>query len=62
MLGGTGDESGYSIQQTTDGGYILTGITGSDNNGDVGTNHGGYDVWVVKLNPLGTIQWQQVLE
>jgi len=61
VFGGNGDDSGFSIQQTTNGEYIFTGITDSDNNGDVGANHGGYDVWVVKINPIGTIQWQTVL-
>ena len=61
VFGGTGDDSGFSIQQASDGGYILTGITDSDNSGDVGRNHGGYDVWVVKLNSDGNIQWQEVL-
>jgi hypothetical protein len=61
VLGGDGIESGRSIQQTAGGEYILTGITDSDNTGDVGPNHGGFDIWVVKLNPAGTILWQQVL-
>ncbi|MGB9176806.1 MAG: hypothetical protein WCB46_08740, partial [Methanoregula sp.] len=55
MLGGRGFETGRSIEQTTDGGYILTGTTDSDNTGDVGPNHGGSDIWVVKLNPAGGI-------
>jgi hypothetical protein len=33
-LGGTSDDWAYSIQPTTDGGYILAGSTGSYN-GDV---------------------------
>jgi len=57
-FGGTDQESFRSIQQTTDGGYIAAGITYS-NNGDATGNHGGGDMWVVKLNSLGTIQWQK---
>jgi hypothetical protein len=60
-LGGSGYEEGNSIQQTTDGGYIMSGFTQS-NNGDVSGHNGGYlDVWVVKLNSLGVIQWQKCL-
>jgi hypothetical protein len=59
-LGGTSDEFAWSIQQTTDGGYIFIGITRS-NDGDVSGNHGGGDVWVVKLDSLGNIQWQKCL-
>jgi len=61
VLGGSDREESFSIRVTMDGGYILTGITDSDNTGDVGPNHGGSDIWVVKLNPSGGIQWQQVL-
>ena len=59
-LGGSDYDDGYSIQQTTDGGYILFGFTVS-NDGDVSGNHGGTDVWVVKLTSLGVIQWQKCL-
>ena len=66
-LGGTDYERVESIQQTTDGGYIFVGYTDS-NNGDVSGNHpdtysGGnsWDVWVVKLDSLGNIQWQKSL-
>ena len=47
-LGGSDDDGAFSVQQTSDGGYIVAGLTGS-NNGDVSGNHGGGDVWVVKL-------------
>ena len=53
-LGGSLDDTGMSIQQTTDEGYILTGYTLS-NDGDVTGNHGLNDVWVVKLTSLGII-------
>jgi hypothetical protein len=61
VLGGSGYETGESIRQTSDGGYILTGATSSNNNGDVGPNNGGYDAWVVKLDSAGSIQWQKAL-
>lgn len=49
-LGGAEDDKAYSIQQTTDGGYIIAGYSES-NNGDVTGNHGGADFWIVKLDP-----------
>ena len=62
LLGGSSAENGYSIQQTSDGGYILLGSSGSSQRGDVtGTTHGGFDFWVVKLNSSGVIQWQKLL-
>lgn len=58
-MGGTGAESAFSIQQTTDGGYIVAGSAQS-NNGDVSGLHGGNaDWWVVKLNSAGSISWQK---
>ncbi len=66
-LGGTETDLAYSINQTTDGGYIITGASNS-NDGDVTGHHGiqmpkatFFDYWVVKLNSTGTIQWQKSL-
>ena len=59
-LGGSEGDGAYSIQQTTDGGYIVAGITNSIN-GDITGNHGGGDYWVVKLDSIGTITWQKSL-
>jgi hypothetical protein len=62
LLGGTGSELPTDIQQTADGGYIVVGSSTSNNNGDVtSTNHGGTDVWIVKLNSSGNIQWNRLL-
>jgi len=59
-LGGGGDDQANSVQQTADGGYIVAGLSRS-NNGDVTGNHGGADYWIVKLNNAGNIQWQKSL-
>ncbi|MBW6482295.1 MAG: T9SS type A sorting domain-containing protein [Vicingaceae bacterium] len=59
-LGGSGDDFGHSIQQTIDGGYIVAGNSNSTD-GDATGNHGGWDYWIVKLDNIGTIEWQQSL-
>ncbi len=51
-FGGNGNDEAYSIQQTTDGGYIVAGDTSSFGNG-------GYDVYILKLNSNGTLIWQK---
>ncbi|MCK9447722.1 MAG: T9SS type A sorting domain-containing protein [Bacteroidales bacterium] len=59
-LGGSHRDYAFSIQQTTDGGYIVAGYSYS-NNGDVNGNHGSFDYWIVKLDDIGNIQWQKCL-
>lgn len=59
-LGGTGTDIAYSVQQTTDGGYIIGGSSNSGN-GDVSGNHGNYDFWITKIDSNGTLQWQKSL-
>jgi len=48
--GGTGAEKGYSIQQTSDGGYIVTGFTDS-------YTYGSRDFAIYKLNSNGNKVW-----
>ncbi len=57
-LGGSGTDAARSVRQTDDGGYIVAGYTVSVN-GDVSENNGGRDIWVVKLNSTGTIEWDK---
>ncbi len=58
-LGGTMEDKAYSIIQTADGNYAITGLTNSSD-GDVSYNNGGvYDAWVVKLSLIGDIQWEK---
>lgn len=59
-LGGSSQEQAYSIQQTSDGGYVTAGYSWS-NDGDVTGNHGGWDYWVVRLTLTGTLEWQKSL-
>lgn len=56
--GGTGDDNFRRILATSDGGYLLAGAS-SSSNGDVTTNQGGTDAWVVKISNTGTLQWQK---
>lgn len=57
-LGGTLHDDGYSVRQTTDGGYMVAGWTGS-NDGDVTGNHGNTDFWLVKLDANGNLVGQK---
>lgn len=57
-LGGNKDDVARSVQQTPDGGFIVAGNTRS-NNGDVGSNAGGSDAWVIKLDGSGNLEWEK---
>ncbi len=50
LLGGSGWDYPWDLASTADGGFLISGTTGS-NDGDVSGNHGAFDAWVVKLGP-----------
>ena len=56
--GGTAGEEAFQIQETSDNGFIFIGYSTSSD-GDLTANHGGDDVWVVKIDEAGVIEWQK---
>ena len=50
--GGTNRESGSCVIQTSDGGYAIIGST-------LSFGAGGSDMWLVKMDSIGTLQWSQ---
>ncbi len=62
-IGGISTDALFSVRQTTDGGYILGGESSSSISGDKTENSIGNsrDNWIVKVDPIGTIQWQNTI-
>ena len=62
-FGFAGSDTPYSIIQTNDNGYLLSGVldvSASNGQGDrnsIGSRHAGGDYWVIKLNANGVKQW-----
>jgi hypothetical protein len=53
-FGGTDDEVGFSVHQTTDGGYIIAGYYGSNGGG-------GMDIYLLKTDISGNLLWSKTL-
>jgi len=53
-IGDSGYDDSFSIVQTTDGGFALAGRTNS-------SGAGNYDMYLVKIDSLGTLQWNRTV-
>lgn len=64
-FGYSGADSGFSVIETSDNGYLISGVLdvtasgGEGNTSRVFNRHAGGDYWVLKLNSLGEIQWSR---
>lgn len=62
-IGGTGaNEQVRSLRPTSDGGYILGCISNGGLSGDkTETGYGGFDWWIIKIDSVGNIEWQNTI-
>lgn len=61
-IGGSNSDHFMSAIQTTDGGYLVGGYTNSGISGDkTEANQGQLDFWILKLDSIGSIIWQNTI-
>ena len=64
--GGSSSDLGSQIQETLDGGFVIMGVTTSDDGDVVGYHPAAgpvspQDVWVFKIDASGTLEWSRAL-
>lgn len=57
-FGGSSLDKVEHLEPTSDGGFILCGVSLSQD-GDLQDNNGGFDSWVAKIDTMGNIEWQK---
>jgi hypothetical protein len=58
-MGGKNNEFAYSTAELADGSLVIVGSTDSGKDGDIAEAKGGVDMWVVKTNASGKIEWSK---
>jgi hypothetical protein len=56
--GGSGEDVGQKVIQTSDGGFAIVGYSKSDDI-DASNNEGQHDNWILKLDNSGNILWEK---
>ena len=59
-FGGSSFDVGRSINKTSDNGFIISGSSRSAD-GDVSINQGQNDVWLLKIDANGNLEWQKTI-
>ncbi|MBT7850700.1 MAG: hypothetical protein HN714_04170 [Formosa sp.] len=59
-LGGSSFDVGRSISKTQDHGFLISGSSRSTD-GNLETNKGQNDAWIVKINSSGNLEWQKTI-
>jgi hypothetical protein len=65
VFGFSGNDTGISVLQTSDLGYLLTGVLdvtasgGQGNTGRVLERHAGGDYWAIKVDSSGSLEWSR---
>ena len=57
-IGGTYNDNGKSAVLTTDGGYVVAATSNSGDGDCPGGTGNAYQLWILKYNKDGVLQWQ----
>ncbi|XLS29374.1 hypothetical protein ACJD0Z_00800 [Flavobacteriaceae bacterium M23B6Z8] len=57
-FGGSGIDRANDIVKTSDNGYLIVGGSNSTD-GMISRNHGNSDVWIIKINDAGKLEWER---
>ena len=61
-IGGSGEDRAFEAIETYNGGYLIGGYSYSPVSGDKSEDSiGKADYWIVKIDSMGTIQWQNTI-
>jgi len=60
-IGGSGHDILYTLIATSDGGYLLGGSSNSNISGDKTEDAMSEDYWIVKIDNLGNVEWDNTI-